>query len=365
MIYERHLIRNLLSPLAIILMALVSLVWLNQVMKLAFIIELGTGIAHFLLLTISAMPTILLSIFPLAISVACFWGYSFLSADRELIALMTSGLSNMDLAKPALKLVFLLTLIGYLFSFYISPASYHLLKENVNLFKSNYISSVVSEHTFNKLSNNLILYIDRKDSDNFMSGIIIFDNRNPKEPAVVFAEKGALLLSDEIPIFELYKGVRQIIDKYGDMNQMTFSNLTIALPPQAAHRPASLMDLQEYDIFQLFSPDPSLPAKRLKQINAEKHQRIIWPAYSLALTMITLGIFLRHPYSRTGNKIVIIKVVFAIAIALYLHFTFNNMASSKPSFVILCYLNLIATTVAGYLLLRQPSMTSMTKTSCT
>ncbi len=353
MIYERHLIKSLISHLAITTGAIICIVWLSQTMKLAFVIELGTSSISFFALTISALPTILVAVFPLAISVSYYGKYSFLYSDRELIALSASGLSSWALAKPAMKLTLALTLIGYIFSFYIGPISYHFLKNNLSNFRNNYVNNVIHEHSFNQISKNITVYIDHKDSTNLMSGIIIFDNRNVKEPAIIFANKGSLIVDNNTPIFALYEGMRQVIDKYGDMNQMSFTDFTISLPTHSAERSLSSIDLQEYTINQLFNPSPDLPEKRLAQINVEKHQRIIWPAYIFAFAIVTIGIFLKKQHSRTENYKTMLKVILALTLVLYMHFSFHNLAVKNVSFIILCYVNLFATIFISYILLKR------------
>jgi lipopolysaccharide export system permease protein len=322
-------------------------------MKLSFIIELGSSSIGFLALTISALPTILVAIFPLAIAVSYFSKYSFLNTDRELIALSSSGLSSFALAKPALKLTLFLTLIGYIFSFYIGPISYHFLKESLSNYRNTYVTNVIHEHSFNQISKNITLYIDHKDSSNIMSGIIIFDNRNIKEPAIIFANNGALIVENNIPTFALYDGMRQVIDKHGDMNQMNFSSFTISLPSHSVERATNSIDLREYLISQLFYPDKSQSDTRLSQIMVEKHQRIIWPGYIFAFAIMTLGIFFKQPHSRIiGHKTMII-VILSLSTVLYLHFAFHNLALRNQAFIILCYANLLITTLIGYLLLKK------------
>lgn len=353
MIYQRHLINTLITPLIITLTIIVSLVWLSQIMKLAYVIELGVGITKFIFLTIAALPTIALSTLPLASIVACFFGYNYLHSDRELIALSAAGLSNMDISKPAIKLAGVMTLICYLLAFYISPASYHMLKEDMSYLRGNYISGIVHEHTFNQLSKNVVLFVDEKQSSGKMSGIIIFDNRNTKSPITVFARLGELSVSNGTPVFKLHDGIRQEIDKKGNMNQMKFSHLVIALPSKHDIRSKASRDLQEYTINDLLYPGDKYTPARLNQIIAEKHQRFTWPGYVLALVILTLAVYLREPHSRTGHKLVIIKVAIAVTIPLYLHFTFHNMASEKPIFNLFCYLNLLTTIVVGWAILRQ------------
>lgn len=353
MIYERHLIKSLLSHLAITTGAIICIVWLSQTMKLAFVIELGTNSLSFFALTISAIPTILVAIFPLAIAVSYFGKYSFLNSDRELIALSSAGLNSLALAKPAMKLTFILTLIGYIFSFYIGPISYHFLKDNLSNLRSNYVNDVIHPHSFNQISKNITLYVDNKDSENIMSGIIVFDNRNTKEPAVIFANKGALIVDNNVPTFALYDGIRQVIDKYGDMNQMSFADFAISLPSHSAERSLNSLDLQEYTINQLFFPNSDLSEKRLRQVIIEKHQRMIWPGYIFAFAILTLGIFLKKPYSRTASYKTITKVVFALTLVLYIHFSFHNLAVHNHAFITICYANLLGTILLGYVMLKR------------
>jgi len=353
MIYHRHLINTLLIPLAMTLSVVVALVWLGQIMKLSFIIELGVGIIQFTFLTLAALPTVTLSIIPLAATVACFFGYNYLHSDRELIALSAAGFSSMDIALPAIKLAGGITLFGYLLSFYLSPVSYHMLKEDMNYFRGNYISSIVHERTFNVLAKNVVLFVDKKESSNKMHGIIIFDHRNASAPITVFAKMGKLAVNESIPVFELHDGLRQEVYKNGQMNQMTFSNLVISLPSKHDSRSKTSMDLQEYTISELMNPEGDYTESRLRQMTAEKHQRFVWPGYIIALVTLTLAIYLREPYSRTGHKTVIIKVALAISGVLYLHFTFHNIASDTPIFNIMCYINLLATMCIGWWMLRK------------
>jgi len=352
MIYHRHLIRTLLIPLGMTLSGVVALVWLGQIMKLSFIIEFGVGIIQFIFLTLAALPTVTLSIIPLAATVACFFGYNYLHSDRELIALSASGFSRTDIAMPAIKLAGSLTIFGYLLSFYLSPISYHMLKEDMNYFRSNYISSIVHERTFNMLTKNVVLFVDHKESSSKMHGIIIFDHRNAAVPITVFAKMGKLSMDGSMPVFELHDGLRQEVHKNGQMNQMTFSNLLISLPSKHDSRSKTSIDLQEYTISDLMYPKDDYTEARLRKMMAEKHQRFVWPGYIMALVLLTLAIYLREPYSRTGHKTVIIKISLAISGVLYLHFTFHNLASDTPIFNIMCYANLLCTMAIGWWMLR-------------
>ena len=332
---------------------IVALVWLGQIMKLSYIIELGIGITKFTFLTLASLPTVTLSTIPLAATVACFFGYNYLYSDRELIALAASGFSNMNIALPAIKLASGIAVFGYLLSFYISPMSYHMLKQDMSYFRGNYISSVIHEHTFDMLSKNVVLFVNEKESSSKMRGIIMFDHRKQDSPVTVFANMGQLGMSGDVPVFELYDGLRQEVDKNGQMNQMTFSHLIISMPSKHDSRGNAPKDLQEFTIAELINPDGDYSEARLRQMVAEKHQRFIWPGYIVALVTLTLAIYLREPYSRTGHKTVLIKVALAVSGVLYLHFTFHNLAYDTPIYNLACYANLLATIAIGWWMLRE------------
>lgn len=352
MIYESHLIRNLLAHIAITLGAIILLVWLSQVMKLAFVIELGSSAEKFLLLTFSALPTICLTIIPIATAIGCYGQLSFLNSDRELIALSSTGLTNFEIAKPAIRVALVISMIAYIFSFYIAPKSYHYLKNSLSNFRNNFIANVIHEKSFNQLSKNITLYIDSKNSRGNMQEIILFDNRNTREATIIFAKKGILSLQNNIPAFKLYNGVRQVIDRRGNMNQMTFENFTIKLPQANAERVIAAKNVQEYTFLQLLFPDKSIGERRLKAVKLERHQRIIWPAYTFAFVMITFGLFLKSPHKRTEDYKSGLKIISVLVLGLYIHFSFFNLSSINDSYIIFCYLNLLGLSLFGYRLLK-------------
>lgn len=352
MIYERHLTKNLLAHLAITLGAIILLIWLSQIMKLAFVIELGSGAQSFFILTMSALPTIALSILPIATSIAYFGSLSFLNSDRELIALCSSGLSNFQIAKPAIKLAAIISLVCYIFSFYLAPKSYHYLKRSLSNFRNNFIANVIHEKSFNPLSKDVTLYIDSKNPGGIMEEVIIFDNRNKKESSIIFAKNGALHLENNTPSFILYDGMRQVIDKKGNMNQMTFDNFKIALPQGKNERDIESRALQEYNLIQLLFPHDSIDKNRQKQMRHELHQRIIWPGFCISFVLITLGVFLKNPHKRTEDYKSAIRSILIIVLILYIHFTMYNLYTSYPLAILACYLNLVISGLFGYRLLK-------------
>lgn len=354
MIYQRHIVRALLSHLGVVLGSIILVIWLSQIMKLSFIIELGSSTINFLFLSLSAIPSISVSLIPIAIGIAYFGQFSFFSSDRELTTMSASGLSNWQIAMPAIKLSCMISIVGYLLAFYVAPTSYHFLKRRLNNFHDHYFKNVIHTGTFNPISKNFTIYIDHKKSGNILSEIIIFDNRNARENAIIFAKEGKLYLEKNTPTFKLFDGTRQVIDRKGNMNQMTFEDLKISLPKGKTERAINSMEMMEYNIFQLlFADRKQVGPKKNRQINAELHQRLTWSGYSVVIALITLGLFLNKPYTRSPEYKTAVKVTFVCIFVLYMHFAFHNMASKNNIYIIFTYLNLFLSGSYGYFLLNK------------
>jgi len=304
-------------------------------------------------LTMSALPTMALPILPVGTAVAIFGGLSFLNSDRELIALSAAGLSDFQIAKPALKLAAYACVVCYLCAFYIAPKSYHFLKKSLGNFRNNFVANVLHEKSFNQLSKNLTLYIGNKNDDGIMEEMIIFDNRDKRESSIIFARNGQIKISNNHPSFILSDGMRQIIDAKGNMNQMTFSSLQISIPQGNTERAIHARDLQEFTIWHLMFPDQSISKSKVKQMKTEIHQRIIWPFYCIIFTMICIGIYLKNPHKRTEDYKSAIHLALTLITIIYLHFTFYNMASSSHFFIALCYFNVFCSFLYGYKLLKK------------
>jgi lipopolysaccharide export LptBFGC system permease protein LptF len=267
-----------------------------------------------------------------------------------------AGLSNLQIAMPAIRFSVLVSIVGYILAFYIAPTSYHFLKKRLNNFHDHYFKNVIHTGSFNPISKNFTLYIDHKKGGNILSEIIIFDNRNSRENAIIFAREGSLYLENNTPTFKLFDGTRQVIDRKGNMNQMVFEDLKISLPQGKTERTISSMEMMEYNIFQLLlAKKDQLNTQKLSQVRAELHQRLTWSAYSIVIALITLGIFLNKPYTRSPEYKTAIKATGACLLVLYIHFTLHNMASKNNIYIIFSYMNLILSGLYGYYLLNRKS----------
>lgn len=372
LIYQRHIISNIVTPLVTIILTMTGLVWMSQIVKFVYLIDRGVGFREFAYLVILVLPSLFFTIMPFAMAIGILVSYNRLSYERELIALSNSGLSPMALAKPALMVATVVAIIGYLISAYILPLSYSALKTNLANFRNNYASSLVQDRVFTQVAKNITLYVDDKTSGGLLKGVILFDDRNIDRRVILFAKSGRIRFQSGAPSFELQDGTRQEVDQLGKMSKMHFSNLSVVLD-QGRCNPSILAeggggsgaktpectpvidsanrDLQEHYLHELFAPDYDLSDLRRTRLKSEGHQRLIWPLYSLALTTLALGIFMQKPYSRRGNNVILMKTGVALIVVIGCHFAAQNASSKNEVMNLLGYVNIVVCSALGYFLL--------------
>lgn len=320
-----------------------GIVWLTQISKLLYLIDRGIGLSHFAGLIILVIPSLLFVILPFITVFAVIYTYNRLGEERQLIILKSSGLNNFRLAKPALIVAGLVTVLSYYLSLELMPFAYRKLKADLNFIKNNYASNMIREKTFNQLSKFITLYVDKKLADGSLEGLVLFDNRSG-EAAILFAKSGKFGIYDNIPVFDLKEGSRQAYDNNHNLTKLYFSSLRVEL---SSDKQAKLeqdsynRDINEYYIKELLNPSNKLLLTRQNQLMVEGHQRLIWPLYNLVLTFLALAVFLQQPYNKKSHARQIFLTVLAVIFVTYWHFTFQNIATKNINFILVCYSNLI------------------------
>ncbi len=344
LIYKRYIIKSIIPSLVVIVFSITTLVWITQILKLLYLIDKGVTVGHFFNLIILVVPYLLFTLLPFATIISIIYVYSNLSEGRQLIILRSLGLSNLQLASPALLIAFIVTLFAYYVSSNLLPASYSQLKEELYFMRNNYASNIISEKTFNQISKGITVYFDEKMPDGRIKGIALFDNRRIHAPKILFADIGVFKLKDHKPVLKLFNGIRQEYDTNGNITNLTFESLTVQLIDHSVEQltqDESNKTLNEYYINELLNPSDQLSKQRRSKLIAEGHQRIIWPMYNFIFSSLVLGIFLYQPYSKESGLKQILFPATAVAIITYSHFTLQNLAAKDLNFIFGCYANII------------------------
>lgn len=347
LIFQRYIAKKILLPLFVSTILITGLILFFETLKYLYIIDKDITLTQFFSLVSLLIPSLLFIILPLSTVLSVIYIYNALSKNRQLLILKISGTSNISLIVPALLITGLVTIFSYYNSVILIPKSLIKLRTEVNDINNNYFSSVVKPGRFNKISKNVITYLDRKLPDNSMQGVVIFDTRESETPVILSAKYGKITNNSRGNlVMELTEGTRQNYDKYQNINTLKFDSITLEI---FRNNFISAINKKHY-INELLNPGSGFSIAQMNSYIAEGHERLIWPFYPFLLTFVTLSVFLKIPYNKKSSSNNVLFSALSVVIMILLHFAFINIARKNIHLIFFSYLNCILLIVSSYIL---------------
>lgn len=315
--YDRYIMSLLAWPTLLVTLSLTSIIWLTQALRyIDFIVNRGLSMGSFLYLTALLIPSLLFLLLPIALFIAVVFGYNKLASDSELVVMKSAGLSPLQLARPALILSLLITLICYLMSLYLMPLTKRQFKEAQNFLRDNYASVLLQEGVFNSPMEGLTVYIRDREDNGVLHGILVHDGRNPKAPTTMMADEARLLQSPKGPQFHLMNGLRQELDQ-GRISWLNFDSYNLDLSFYEKKSKERDISQEELYMSDLLHPPVGLSPSKANKFKAEAHQRIIWPLYAIGLALLGVAGLSRGDFNRRGQwKVITVISCTAVGIVL-------------------------------------------------
>lgn len=189
---------EVLNPLCMGLLVLTFALVVGRLLKLIeMMVNHGVTPMEILQLLGYIIPGFLELTLPMAILLGALLGFGRMSADHELIAARACGISLYRLTVPVMVLALLTYGLASWMAFEVRPwANSNLRAQLYHLVRSR-ATAGLKEKVFNRSFSGLVVYVDRiKPPDTRLSGILISDERNPREQSTIVARKG-LVVPDE------------------------------------------------------------------------------------------------------------------------------------------------------------------------
>jgi lipopolysaccharide export system permease protein len=362
---NRYILRQLLLITVFVTIALTLAIWLTQSLRLIrLIVNHGLSFSTFLELTVLLLPMFLLIILPIALFLAVLYTYNRLLMDRELIVMRSTGMSNLALAKPALFMSAMLSAIVMVLSFYLVPAAFRQFSDAQNAIRSNFAAVAIQEGRFNSFGEQFMVYVRERSKDGDLTDILVQDNRNPAKPVTMMARRGAFINAEGGPRVVLFNGRRQeYTRKTGRINELSFDRYSFELGEIYKNTPNRWLQPSERSISQLLNPDPTSQNDRAyrKKLIAEGHNRIVTPAFPIALTLIALVCLLFGEFNRRGQMKRIILAIGGCGGMQGAAIGLNNAAAKIPELIPLMYINVLFPIAVGlYVLLYEKRARAVT-----
>ncbi len=144
------------------------------------------------------LPTFLEVTVPMALLLAVLLCFSRLSADSEVVALKTSGVSLYQMVVPVGVFALLVTLVALLLAVYARPWGNSNLKASLYEIAKTRASAGLRERVFNDDFAGLVIYVEHiEPPGDRLEGILIADARDPNQRNTVLAKDGFLVGNEE------------------------------------------------------------------------------------------------------------------------------------------------------------------------
>ncbi len=353
-----YVLRELAGATLYVTLVLAGVVWLSQSLRFVdLIINRGLSFLTFLHLTLLLVPVFLSLLLPIAVFCAVVYTYHRLTVDSELVVLRAIGLSQIDLAKPALILAAAVTVLCYAITLYLMPMGFREFKDRQFTIRGDYSHVLLQEGAFNTLGRGLTVYVRSRQPDGQIFGILVHDNREMSAPVTMMAERGALVRTQAGPRLVLFNGTRQEYDRGArKLGRLYFDEHSVDLTGFVEAPGPRWREPRERYLHELFGPPQSEDDKlQLTELRAEGHWRLVSPLFPLVFASIGLAGMLGGQFSRRG-RVPRMFVTAVVAITFQgLALALANVIVKLPPLTPLLYVNIALWLAgAGYLLIRRP-----------
>ncbi|HEY3919850.1 MAG TPA: LPS export ABC transporter permease LptF [Stellaceae bacterium] len=354
----RYMLRQTLLVMLSVCLVFSSAVWLVQALRLIdLIVNRGLSIGVFLHLAILIMPRFIDVVMPIAVFVAVQFVYNKLISESEMVVMRAAGISPMTLARPALITGAIGMVVLYALSLYLLPAANRAFKDLQFEIRNRFASVLIQDGVFNTLSDKLMVYVQSRDDNGDLQSILIYDERQPDKPVTVFAQRGAMVNTDDGPRLLLVDGTRQQRDiANGHLSVLTFQKYTLELDNLAGAPGTRDREVDERYTGELFrSTGPDQDPDWRRAVLVELNMRLAGPLSALTMAALPIACLLTGEFNRRGqSRRILLGVGLAFAVEV-VDIALKNLSARAGFAIPLLYGNLLLPLVVSLWLLWRES----------
>lgn len=310
---ERYVLRRTTQVFLLTLCALTAALWVTLVLReLDVVTAKGQAIWIFLLMTVLGLPALMQVIAPVALVVAIIVTLNSLTADSELPIISAAGASSKAINRPIIALSLAVTLMVAVSYHFLVPASLSAFRTILTQVRADVIATLVQDGGFRALENGLTMNFRERLPDGGFRDVFINDERDPQESRTFTAARGLLLQHAGGPFLVLQDG-DLIRDNPGDKEGgvVTFETYALDLRQFGPADAAPVFEAMERStLFLLDPPTGDQYTERYpRRVQAEVHDRLIAPLYTLVFAFIALGLLGQPSTGRQDRGVAVTFVV--------------------------------------------------------
>ena len=352
---DRYILRQLAVGMVLVTIGLTGILWLTQSLRFVELtVNKGASIGTFIKLTFLVMPNFLTIILPVALFTVTLFTYNKLISDRELVVLRAAGLSHWALARPAMILAWVNVFLGLVLNLWIIPWSNEAFHKLQYQLRSTATGVMLQEGQFTQIGKSLTAYVRARDPEGELLGLIIYDHRSPEKTITIFAERGALVQSDDgTPAVMMFNGSRdQVTAGSNRLSQIFFDSYTMKFSDNSDSDDDRVRDARERSTRELFSLSAAeIGSVMFRQFRVEGHQRFASPLYHLSFAFLATASLLCGWFNRRGQSDRLVMAIALMVLIQALGLGASNLATKQLMWVPLMYLlPLVCAVIPAWLL---------------
>ena len=352
-IHNRYIFDNTIKLFFVILGLLISIVWFSKTISFVrYITDSGIEVSQFLYLFILILPAILVYMIPISLFIATAITVNRMLVNNEISVLRSTGISDIRIAAPIIKISFYMTFFCVVISMFLMPYSNKKLSITSKNLKNNYANIAFNEGVFENLKDITIFVAEKKEDDSLL-GVILDDNRNKEISLTITAKAGRLGVKNNKLFLYMTDGtVQRYIHSTSQTNILEFDSYIFNLTEEEKVEEKKSWKARERYFYELINPVDVYNEDQRKEFAAQIHKRIIISLFSLAMTLICLVFLLKKDFSRRGNLNSLVYMILSAIVFLVITISLFRISEVNLSFIYLNYLNLIVFTLVPLYVLK-------------
>ena len=332
-ILNRYFLRQLTAVFVMLLLVLTGLAWMMQIMSMMkFLLKYGVELDSFIALTSLMIPFIASIVIPFVCFIAVIFVYNKLISDNEVTVMAASGLSPFQIAKPALKLGGILTVLNLFLSAWIVPQTQGLFYDMQWNMKYGMAHMKLQEGAFTEISDGLVVYVEQV-SDHDLNQIMLSDMRHNDSSNTIFAETGKLVTTVRGLSLVMKNGALQFSGNQTVTGTFDTFDMDLNVVEKGAGNSFRVRRIPTMELLRVAFDAKT--QRQHKMVLNEMCNRFLTPLMNLVLAALCAAILLRASLLRRRASLAPAFAVGAMAGVMGLYMALSNMIGSLTGFGLL------------------------------
>jgi lipopolysaccharide export system permease protein len=252
-----------------------------------------------------------------------------------------AGMPPWRIFRPFLAVGLVVALIVAALSIYISPKCLRELRMWITSVRADVINNSIQPGRFLVMEGKLTMHIRERLPNGQLAGILIDDQRNPKERISILSENGDIVTNDSGTYLVLESGtIQRFVAGERDPAIVRFVRYAFDLSRLSGGSQKITFSVQERYPWELLNPPADDPLFQVAPggFLAEFHNRVAAPLYPIAFLFVTFAYLGAPRTTRQSRAMSLVGALVVIAVLRAIGFVGAVSGASKPWTLVVPYI---------------------------